>query len=310
MIRKTFLIIAIIALGTLSALGNTPNSLETSAAAETTGGDAAPAAMLQDCVTATIKVNPPQLILTGGALLFEGQHLIKVSWTVPFICSRVKITGYTVDFTLRNHKGEEFTAAPRLGPQATSSTINVPSAKIPQFFGSGVVTRVFVKVTANLALRLTTDPALKVPPVIEFSEAVFQSGAQPAPTPPPASILKLDITDIKINGSNRSNPTTMQVTWTVNKPASTRIDSYNLMLDLSGAGVAGKVIQTPSPTSTSVAVGLLGIPADVRAKLFDPKIPLTATVTLKATIFDGQRKTVEHKESKTFNVIGGGSGVR
>lgn len=288
MIRKTFFIIAIITLGALSALGNTPNNSETSAAGKTPDATATSAATLQDCAFARIEVSQPQLLVTS-------QHLIKVSWTVPFICAPVKITGYAVAFTLRNNRGEEFTVTPILGPQATSSTINVPAAQIPRFFGSAVGgTFITVEVKANLAL--------KNPAAFDTSLALIQTSA---PAPPPASNLKLDITDIKINGSNRSNPITMQVTWAVDKPASAFVKgAYNLTLDLSGNGVTGKVVQTPSSSNTSVAVGLLGIPADVRAKLFDPKFPLTAVVTLKAIIIsDGQEKSVEVKESKTFPPI-------
>ncbi len=187
---------------------------------------------------------------------------------------------------------------------ATSTSALIPADKIPQFFSSNSGTKVTATVSANIAQKgsigvgdfVTVDLATIAPP---------GTIPTPAPTPPPASTLKLDITDIKINGSNRSNPITMQVTWTVDKPASAFIKrAYDLTLDLSGAGVTGKVVQTPTSSITSVAVGLLGIPADVRAKLFDPKFPLTATVTLKAIIIsDGKEATVEVKESKTFPAV-------
>jgi hypothetical protein len=187
---------------------------------------------------------------------------------------------------------------------ATSASALIPPDKIAQFFSSNSRTKVTATVSANIVQKgsigvgdfVTVDLATIAPPGAILT---------PAPTPPPVSNLKLDITDIKINGSNRSNPITMQVTWTVDKPASAFIKrAYDLTLDLSGNGVTGKVVQTPTSSITSVAVGLLGIPADVRAKLFDPKFPLTATVTLKAIIVsDGRETPVEVRESKTFAAI-------
>jgi hypothetical protein len=301
MIRKTFLIIAIITLAALSALGNTPNSSETSAGAKTTEIAAESAVMLQrNCPFVCVDVNQPKLILSQ-----QKPHSFLVSWAVSQLNPSFQITDFRVTISLENSKRESARISlTGVSSAATSASVLIPADKIPQFFSSNTGTKVTATVSANIAQKgsigvgdfVTVDLATIAPP---------GTIPTPAPTPPPASNLKLDITDIKINGSNRSNPITMQVTWTVAKPASAFIKgAYNLTMDLSGNGVTGKVVQTPTSSITSVAVGLLGIPTDIRAKLFDPKFPLTATVTLKTTIIsDGKETPVEVKESKTFPAI-------
>jgi hypothetical protein len=284
MIRKIFFIIAIITLVTLSALGKTPHRPETGFAAKT-GEPAYPSVQNLPCGgRGDIKITK---------IHFTPPDNLGVTWVVERIPCHYDITGFEVYFDLL--KGSN---------GVKELVLKIPSASARNIFFRGNLT----DISQTQSFRVIVRGLLK-PAIADFlSPREFQG--KPDPSTPPASNLKLDITDIKINGS-RSNPATMQVTWTVDKPTSDRIESYVLTLELSGNGVTGKVVQTPGSNFNSVPVGLLSIPADTRAKLFDPKSALTATVTLKATIFSGgQRKTVEHKETRIFDVISGSSGVR
>jgi hypothetical protein len=298
MIRKTFLIIAIITLGALSGLGNTPNSAETGA--ETTSAPAEPAALLQNCGLTSIRVDQPRLVFSQ-----QRPHSFQVRWAVLQIQPGFVIKSFRVSVTLRNSKLEGIQLVTSgVNGNAREAAVLIPVNNIERFFSGNSGTRFEVQIQPQLASGpqsgscnyFFTGALVNIAPPI----------TTPPPTSPPASPsnIKLDITDIKINGS-RSKPVTMQVSWTITKPASAFLKgAYGLRMDLSGNGVTGKVVQTPTSSITSVAVGLLGIPADIRAKLFDPKFTLTATVTLNARIIsDGKETFVEVKESKTFPAV-------
>ena len=110
----------------------------------------------------------------------------------------------------------------------------------------------------------------------------------------------LTIGNMKLNGI-RTKPTTVKVDWTISLASNARIEGYVLELELSKNGVTDKVIQTPSPSSTSVFVGLLGISAENRAKLFGDGAAVNAKMTLKAKLIKGtQRLTVTQTKSATI----------
>lgn len=102
------------------------------------------------------------------------------------------------------------------------------------------------------------------------------------------------IGDLKLNGL-RTKPTTVKVNWTIDVPADTRIEGYVITLELKNNGVTDQVVQTPSPTSTSVFVGLLGISAENRAKLFGNGTPVEAQVRLSAKLIKGTQRSVLSK---------------
>ena len=104
---------------------------------------------------------------------------------------------------------------------------------------------------------------------------------------------ELTIGDLKLNGS-RLNPITVKVNWTIRHATDVRIEGYEITLQLANNGVNERVFQTPASGLTSVFVGLLGIPADKRAKLFTPGQTVEAAVTLKAKLIsrDGKRFTL------------------
>ena len=113
--------------------------------------------------------------------------------------------------------------------------------------------------------------------------------------------VTLRVLDMTVKPS-KNKPITVLVKWEANKIApDARIDGYEITLDLTGNGTKGQVFQTPQPSLTQVHVGLLGIDAEKRARLFTADFPTTATVTLKAKIF-GNGKLREVVARKTLTL--------
>lgn len=111
--------------------------------------------------------------------------------------------------------------------------------------------------------------------------------------------LKLDITNLKTIGSKPS-PHALEVSWNANTSLnSVRIEGYEITLELNGNGANGRAFQTPSPNITKVAVGLLSIPNETRARLFSG--PVTVTVKLKARFsVGGLRFNTETQKTQTL----------
>lgn len=116
----------------------------------------------------------------------------------------------------------------------------------------------------------------------------------------PDTQLKID--DIETVG-RRTNPHAMKVSWTFRSARKVTIEGYEITLELNNGEVSGRVFQTPSANVTSVSVGLLSIPNETRAKLFDPNSKTSAKVVLKAKIIrDGRRETIEATFTETLSV--------
>lgn len=111
--------------------------------------------------------------------------------------------------------------------------------------------------------------------------------------------VKLDITNLKTIG-NTPSPHALEVNWNVTtNSTSVRIEGYEITVELNGNGANGRAFQTPSPNITKVAVGLLSIPNETRARLFSG--PVTATVRLKAKlIVNGLRFNTETQKTQTL----------
>jgi hypothetical protein len=111
--------------------------------------------------------------------------------------------------------------------------------------------------------------------------------------------LKLDITNLKTIG-NKPSPHALEVSWNANSSLnSVRIEGYEITVELNGNSANGRAFQTPSPNITKVAVGLLSIPNETRARLFSG--PVTATVRLKAKcIVNGLRFNAETQKTQTL----------
>lgn len=111
--------------------------------------------------------------------------------------------------------------------------------------------------------------------------------------------LKLDITNLKTIG-NKPSPHALEVSWNANMSLnSVRIEGYEITLELNGNGATGRAFQTPSPNITKVAVGLLSIPNETRARLFSG--PVTVTVKLKAKfVVGGLRFNAETQKTQTL----------
>jgi hypothetical protein len=111
--------------------------------------------------------------------------------------------------------------------------------------------------------------------------------------------LKLNITNLKTIGSTPS-PHALEVSWnTTTSLNSVRIEGYEITVELNGNGTTGRAFQTPSPNITKVAVGLLSIPNETRARLFSG--PVTVTVRLKAKFIVGTlRFNTETQKTQTL----------
>lgn len=95
---------------------------------------------------------------------------------------------------------------------------------------------------------------------------------------------RLTLTDAKITDA-RIPPAFMQVSWDLTGlEAGDRVEKYRLVVRLSANGQEGEVVQTPSASLKTVSVGLLGIPTDVRTKIFTGGQIVSARITLAATI--------------------------
>jgi hypothetical protein len=111
--------------------------------------------------------------------------------------------------------------------------------------------------------------------------------------------VKLDITNLKPIG-NKPAPHALEVSWNLTTNSnSVRIEGYEITVELNGNGANGRAFQTPSPNITKVAVGLLSIPNETRARLFSG--PVTVTVRLKAKfIVNSLRFNAETQKTQTL----------
>lgn len=112
---------------------------------------------------------------------------------------------------------------------------------------------------------------------------------------------KLTVTDAVISDS-KIPPNLMQVSWDLTGlQAGDRVEKYRLIVRLSANGQEGEVVQTPSPNLKTVSVGLLGIPQEVRTKIFTGGQIVSARITLAATIIHrGARQEIFATLQKGF----------
>lgn len=115
---------------------------------------------------------------------------------------------------------------------------------------------------------------------------------------------KFSLTEISVVGA-KSPPSFLKVSWSLTglKPGA-RIEGYELNVSLSGNGQSEKVVQTPSPNSSSVSVGLLGISNEAREKMFGGPSRVSADVSLTVrVVHNGTRSSIGVRKQASFNPL-------
>lgn len=116
---------------------------------------------------------------------------------------------------------------------------------------------------------------------------------------------RLTLTDARVTDV-RIPPAFMQVSWDLTglQPGD-RVVGYRLIVRLSANREEGEVVQTPSASLKTVSVGLLGIPTDVRTKIFTGGQIVSARISLAATIIHrGARQEIFASLQKGFPPLG------
>ncbi len=146
---------------------------------------------------------------------------------------------------------------------------------------------------------------MRIRKILAIAALAVLTGANPVDTAAQGFDTRLSISQIQVVGT-KNPPSFLRVGWSLTGLKSgTRIEGYELTVELQGNGQTGRVVQTPSPNISSVSVGLLGIPNDARAKIFGGPGRVSADVTLVARIVQqsGTRSSISVRRQTSFNPV-------